>query len=189
MDASYSQRLSAFEDYERTWVVDADGLRVTLSGRRASAWAWRDLRGIRLAWAGTRLKPWRREVVFDFGPADRVSFDNGHFVGVADFEDRTPAFTTLVRAAIENARRANPAIRFELGAPGLAYGAQLLFALTALGVLAVVILALPLPFWPWTAIAKVLIVAALIPPTLNWIRRARPRGATADDLLAELDRV
>ncbi len=188
MDASYSQRLSAFEDRERTWVVDGEGLQVTRSERRASAWAWRDLRGIRLAWAATRLKPWRREVEFDFGPADKARFDNGHYVGVGDFEDRTPAFAALVRAAIENARHASPTVRFELGAPGLAYWAQLLFALAALVVMALAIIALPLPFWPWTAIAKVLIVAALIPPTLKWVRRARPRSATADDLLADLDR-
>ncbi len=188
MEASYSQRLSAFEDRERTWVVDSDGLRVTLSGRRASAWAWSDLRGVRLAWAATRLKPWRREVEFDFGPADKVRFDNAHYVGIADFEDRTAAFAELVRAAIGNARQVRPEVRFELGAPGAVYWVQLVFALAALGVLAWVLIALPLPFWPWTAIAKILIVAALIPPTLTWIRRARPRAATAEDLLADLDR-
>lgn len=188
MDASYGQRSSAFEDFERTWVVDAEGLRVTLTGRRASAWAWRDLRSIRLAWAPTRLKPWRREVAFDFGPADKVAFDNGHFAGLGDFEDRTPAFTAIVRAAIVNAREANPAVRFDLGAASATYWAQLIFAAAAFAVLAFVIIALPLPFWPWTAIAKLLIVAVLIPPTLKWIRRARPRRATAEDLFADLDR-
>lgn len=186
MDATYSQRLSALEPNERIWTVNGEGLFATLADRRASAWRWRELRGIRLAWAPTRLKPWRRVAAFDFGPDGTVAIDNGHFAGMGDFEDRSGAFAGFIRTAITNAAAVNPSMRCDLGAPGLSYLALLLFAVASLGALAAALVALPLPFWPWTAIVKLLIVVALVPAVVTWARRTRPRRSTVDDLLAEL---
>lgn len=187
MGPSFSHRLSAFEAAERTWRADDDALRLILEDGSAVAWPWSGLNEVRLTYAATALKPWRRKVWFRFDQGGTVSFDNGHFVSVGVFEDRSPAFRAIVAAAVERGEAAGR-VRYVLGTPPAMYWAQTLGAGLALMLLAFVVWTIPVSEWPEPVWAKFAVVFGLAPAAAVWMVLSRPRRTSKDGLLEALDR-
>jgi len=183
---TFRRRESAFEDGERELIAAADGLTERRPGRYGRNLAWDRVASVRVSPAGTRLKPWRWTASIRFEGGEAVAFDNGHFLGVGRFEDRSTEFSAFIREAVARTEAARPQAAFFLGGEPGAYLVQVLIGLSGLALAAAAVILLPLGAWPPVLIAKAVLLALLVWPTLNWIGAARPRKTTAEGLLAEL---
>ncbi|PWR22540.1 hypothetical protein [Zavarzinia aquatilis] len=86
---------------------------------------FRDIRAIRLRFDPTRVDPDRWSCALD-GPArTRVVIFSTSYKGLADFEDRGPAFWRFVRALTDRVTQANPAVRLATGLSRLAFAVQM----------------------------------------------------------------
>ena len=186
MGPSFSQRLNAFETGERTWRADEDGLRLVHPGGSGVVWAWRDVVEMRLTYAATSLKPWRRKAWFRMADGETVAFDNGHFKDVGQFEDRSEGFKAVVREAIGRVDAARPDARWRLGTPPASYWAQVAFVAVAVAFLIWVVVLIPVSAWPGAAWDKLAVAAALVPGGCLWAYISRPRKTTASGMLEAL---
>jgi hypothetical protein len=178
----YRKRRNLFDPAESEWRAEDDALVARDARGVETRFFWRDLTGLRLAFAPSRRKRWRHVFVLTFRGRRKVEIDNGHFAGFADFEDRSASYVPFVRAALDKIGRARPDLPVELGARPLAYLLNTLFVIAAFAFLALAILLVPLPLgvWPATAIARLVVIALLFPAFLRWLKRARPRGTALD---------
>lgn len=178
---TYRKRENLFEKAEREWRVDPHALVLRTAEGNEMAYAWRDVVTVRLRYAPTRFKTWR--YVFDVAFKNGVdwSIDNVHFAGIASFEDRSAAYTPFVHAALARIKAEAPAAKVYAGATPLSYYGQSAFVLAAFALLAAVLLTLPiLDGIPGVAVVKLLIIAAMLPFLIKWLRTSYPRAIAID---------
>lgn len=178
---SYAQRRSILDPGELVWTAEPDALTCRRPDGSLARLPWREIVAVRTAYAPTRWKTWRYILALKASGGRSLIIDNSHFRGVADFEDRRASFTPFAHACIEAVAREAPNARASVGATPLAYGVQLLFALAMLALLAIVLIALPIPLGPliWLKLA---LLAAAVPVFLLWTLKSRPRRRTLDVL-------
>lgn len=178
---SYAQRRSILDSGELVWSAGPQALTCRRPDGAVAALAWSDVVGVRTAYAPTRWKTWRHLLALRATGGRTLTIDNAHFRGVGDFEDRRASFTPFAHACIEAVAAANPKARATIGATPLAYAAQLLFALSMLALLALVLIALPIPLGPliWLKLA---LLAAAAPVAVLWTVKSRPRRSRLDVL-------
>ncbi len=178
---TYRKRENFFEKGEREWRVDPHALVLRTPEGIEMAYAWCDVTTVRLRYAPTRAKTGR--YVFDVAFKNGVdwSIDNIHFAGLADFEDRSAAYTPFVHAALARIKAEAPTAKAYAGATPLSYYGQSAFVLVAFAALAAVLITLPvLDGIPGVAIVKLLIVAATLPFLIKWLRTSYPRPIMID---------
>lgn len=177
--AVLERRITLFSKAPSVTTVYEGGVRHVVPGLVPQFVSWKEVFGVRLAFAPTRYK--RNRYSFDLLDAKGVSLlavDNIHFKGLADFVERNAAFNALVRAAVQQVPAANPDARLYAGASALSYGVQGGFVLVALLVLLAILLNLVLPgaLISGSTLIKIGLIALTLPLLLKWFVKARPQG-------------
>lgn len=180
--AIYRQRRNFFEKAEWEWAATPGGLRVTDHHGQAFLTPWGSVAAVRVAYAPTRYKPWRHLLEFRLADGRKLTVDNVHFKGVADFENRSDSYTPFVRAALSELGRNSPKVRVRAGAAPVGYWVSAIFVLTVFAVLAAILLAIPIDIIPGIAWLKMGLIAVSLPVLAFWFVRARPRSATLDTI-------
>ncbi len=178
----YRRRHNALSRGEREWRVEEGGLASIGASGHVRRWAWKDFVSVRLCHAPTRFKPWRYTFEAQFKNGDKVSIDNGHYIGPGRFEDRSAGYTPFVQALLERLGEANPKLRALIGETQKRYFFLLLGALLGLCALAYVLVAVqtPLDALPFAGAVKLVLILAMLPVFWRWVARAMPRGVALD---------
>lgn len=176
---TYAKRDNAFERGEHQWRVGPDTLVWVRPDGESLTLLWRDVSGVRLAFAPTRFKPDRHLFELRTRQGRRLTIDNIHFRGIGQFESRSAAFSAFVQAALERIASQAPQASASLGAAAGAYGLQLAAMIAGLAALTLALVLLPTPLGP-LLLVKLAIIAVMIPLGLRWAVRARPRPVPLD---------
>lgn len=174
--SGYAKRESGLEARDHRWTVGAQSLVWEQPSGETLTLLWRDMTDMRITFAPTRWKPWRRLLELRARHGRRLVIDNSHYRGLGDFEDRSATFRLFVLDCIDQVARAAPTARGWIGSPPGSYVARLMFALMATAVLILVMIALPTPLGLLVAL-KLLLILASLPMVILWAIRARPRRA------------
>jgi hypothetical protein len=186
----YEKRESILERGPRRWRIEPDALVQEFPGGGRTAIRWADVTEVRLRYAPTELKIWRHMFTVR-GGGGRIEFDNGHYVGVGDFENRTGAFSAFVGEVLDEVAAKSPRAKLYRGSTPLNY---LLLAgpcLLALFFLAYVLWTLPVGVNAGGGIvaAKLALLAFMIPVGMVWAVQAWPRPGTFETLRENLPNV
>jgi hypothetical protein len=175
MTIAYRKRDNLFTSGETEWRVEDDALVRRASDGSERRIAWKDVTRARVRFYPTIAKPWLHQFRVE-GCNASVTVDNGHFAGLADFEDRSESYSPFVRAALAHIGAQAPGAQIDVGSRPLTFWATMVFVAVSLGLLAAVLILLPLPAAPpFAAIVKLAVLAygALMLP--RWIRHNWPR--------------
>lgn len=179
----YRRRASIQEKGETLWRALPDRLEYYASdGALRGVVPYDKVQKVRLAFAPGRFQQTRFLMELT-GARSQVTLTNVHFVGIGQFEDRTDSFFPLVRAVVAGVQAASPSATFQAGERPAFYLLQLAFVVAALGLLALVLIGLPLVPGNFTlsAIVKLAVIAVSLPLLLSWIMHARPRRFDPDN--------
>ncbi len=185
----YAKRENLLEQGEHQWRADPVSLVWTRPSGDSLTILWPDVTGIRAAFAPTKWKPWRHVLELGTRQGRRLLIDNGHFRGVGDFEDRSPAFTAFVLACLVQIAAQAPEAKGWLGPSPGAYLSQLA-ALGAMLVLLGTALLLPIS-QGLPALLKLLLFSVCFAAAMIWAIRSRPRptSLTAEGFFSALPKV
>ncbi|MDH4384328.1 MAG: hypothetical protein QE280_02675 [Caulobacter sp.] len=172
----YAKRESGLESGVHCWRIDPQSLVWERPNGETLTLLWRDVTDLRIAFAPTRWKPWRRLLELRARHGRRLVIDNSHYRGLGDFEDRSASFRTFALDCIDQVARAAPAARGWIGSRLGDYLARLLLAMLATALLIWVLIALPTPLG-LLVVLKLLLILASLPMLILWAIRARPRRA------------
>lgn len=176
MTIVYRKRENIFAKGETEWRVEDDALLRRAPDGAEQRIAWRDVTALRIRFYPTIAKPWLHQFRIDTRAAS-MTIDNGHFAGLADFEDRSASYSPFVRAALERIRERAPIAQVRVGSRPLAFWASMAFVTLSLVLLAAVMIVLPFPApLPVAALAKLAIIVYGIVMLPRWIRRNWPRN-------------
>lgn len=174
--AVYRQRRTLFEKAEWEWEALPDGLRVRDHSGHEILIPWREILAVRVAYGPTRFKTWRHLLELTLADRSRLTIDNAHFKGVADFEDRSATYTPFVLDVLENLKTANPGVPVRAGAATLGYWASATFVTAVFIVLGMILMIMPIPgVMVWM---KLGIIAFSLPALAAWFVKARPRAVS-----------
>ena len=174
---TYRKRENFFEAAEDVWSVEGDSLVHKRADGTVARRLLSEVTSVRLRYAPTSYKTWRyaSEIRFKAGHAWHI--DNGHFAGIADFEDRSATFVPFVREVIQLVSQHAPQARAYLGSSWTSYLLQVGFLAIAFSALAGVFLMLPIGAGiSGMVVVKLAIIAFFLPVVLKWARRALPQG-------------
>jgi hypothetical protein len=164
--AQYNVRRSILEA-ERSWSVDDTGL--TWTGPRHSGHIpFARISEIRLKWAGSRADQARYACYVTPAGGEAEIIVSTHYAGPMLFPDRRGSYVPFIRELIRRTAAANPACRFRAGPTALAYAASVAAMLFGLGLTIGIAL-------PWLIVVKLIILAALVPLAIRWLKVNRPR--------------
>jgi hypothetical protein len=179
---SYRKRENVFEKGEREWRVDPHALVLRTVEGAEMAYPWRDVTTVRLRHNPSRFNLQRHAFDVAFKNGIDWSIDNGHYAGFATFEDRTATYTPFVRAALARIAAEAPNAKVYMGSSLASYLAQV--ALVTVAFLALVAVFLTLPVFessdPWWIGLKLVLIAAMLPPFIIWVRTNYPRAIKID---------
>jgi hypothetical protein len=180
----YKRRQNAMSRGEREWRVEDDALVSRGARGDVQRTPWRAVACVRVAHAPTRLKPWRHVFELRLRDGRKIVLDNGHFVAMSNFEDRSESYTPFVRAALEKIHQANPKARALVGESPWRYAAYLVAALVGLVAAATAIMLAPTPLdaLPFAGLVKLALVLLMLPGFAYWILKAFPRGSPLDSV-------
>lgn len=164
---------------ETTWQIDGDTL-IIQSDRAPTRLRLADVTEFRLAYDPTRVALDRYRCDLRLAGGRRLTVLNKSYVSIAVFENRDATYSPFVRALAAAVHRANPACRFRVGKGTLGYVISVLFMAVVLVVLAYVLLLTAGASLGWVVIAKLAIIAVMLPFAINYIRRNRPRPFDPD---------
>lgn len=176
MTTTYAKRETVFERGEHQWRVEQQALVWTQPGGESLTVLWRDVTGLRAAFAPTKWKPWRHLIEITTRQGRHLTIDNSHFRGPGDFEDRSETFRPFALAVVERVADAAPDARGWIGASPGGYLGQLLFMVLGIGAMIFVLIALPIPL-PGIVLIKLVLIVVSLPTAVLWAIRARPRRA------------
>jgi hypothetical protein len=182
-EAEYRVRQHAFEP-ERVWRVGPAGFAWQV-GEKAGHFAFSEITSIRLSFTPTRFDSARYRCTVTRFNGWRENFASTSYAGIGSFEDRGRAYGVFVRALVDEATRANPAIRLEAGESSLRYWSSILILVAALLLLAVILLSVGFNA-TWIVIVKLMVIAFLLPIGLRWIAKNRPRSFAPDAIPADV---
>lgn len=178
MSVTYSKRESILEKGLRSWTVTDDGLEVATASGHVSHIAWSAITGLQLSFAPTQYKPWRYRAVVKVRDGGKFEIDNGHYVHIGDFEDRSADYRDMIEALIDGLAAAKPNFRVHVGAGSMSYFSQMLFVGLMFAFLAYILwITDGGGAWAWPAVVKMGIVIASLPVLVAWAVLARPRTA------------
>jgi hypothetical protein len=174
---SYRKRENFFEAGEDVWSVEGDSLVHNRADGTVDRRKLSDVVSVRLRYAPTNAKTWRYAFEIRFKAGHAWHIDNGHFVGIADFEDRSASFVPFVRDVIQLVSQHAPQARAFLGSSWTSYLLQVGFLVIAFSALAGVLLMLPIGAGiSGMVVVKLAIIAFFLPVLFKWVRRALPQG-------------
>jgi len=173
----YRRRASLTETGEVVWRAFTDRLeQYGPDGVLRMTVPYRNVQAVRLAFAPGRFQTSRFLLELQ-GTRSELVLSNMHFAGIGNFEDRSETFLPLVRTVVAGIAAANPAARFSAAERPVYYCLMLGFNAFAFGMLALLLLTLPIV--PGNISASVIIKGAVIlftlPLLFSWAVHARPR--------------
>lgn len=173
----YRRRASLTETGEVLWRAFPDRLeQYGPDGTLRMTVPYRNVQAVRLAFAPGRFQTSRFLMELQ-GTRSQLVLSNMHFAGIGNFEDRSETFLPLVRTVVTGIAAANPAARFTAGERPAYYWLMLGFNAFAFGMLALLLLTLPIV--PGNISASVIIKGVVIlftlPLLFSWAVNARPR--------------
>lgn len=174
---TYRKRENFFEAAEDVWSVEGDSLVHKRADGTVARRQLSEVASVRLRYAPTSYKTWRYAFEIRFNAGHAWHIDNGHFAGIADFEDRSATFVPFVREVIQLVSQHAPQARAFLGSSWTSYLLQVGFLVIAFSALAGVFLMLPIGAGiSGMVVVKLAIIAFFLPVVLKWARRALPQG-------------
>ena len=174
---TYRKRENFFEAAEDVWSVEGDSLVHKRADGTVARRQLSEVTSVRLRYAPTSYKTWRYAFEIRFKAGHAWHIDNGHFAGIADFEDRSATFVPFVREVIQLVSQHAPQARAYLGSSWTSYLLQVGFLVIAFSALAGVFLMLPIGAGiSGMVVVKLAIIAFFLPVVLKWVRRALPQG-------------
>lgn len=182
-EAEYRVRQHAFEQ-ERLWRVGPDGLSWDGGGKKGH-FPFSEIVSIRLNFTPTRFDFARYRCIVTRFNGWQETIASTSYAGIGSFEDRAQQYARFVRSLVAEAAKANPKIRFEAGESRFKYWGSIALLMGAFLLLALVIFSIGFNT-TWLIIAKLLVIAFLLPVCIKWIARNRPHGFAADAIPAEI---
>lgn len=180
---SYRKRDNVFEKGESEWRVEPDALVYRNPSGGEKHLPWNDVKQVRIQYAPTRMKTQRYlfEIVGKHGR--QFSIDSMHFVGIANFEERSATYTPFVRAALEKVKEQSPDAPVYLGASPASYLMQVVFVTIAFAAFAALFFIIPVfDVMSGTGWVKLAIVLLALPFFFRWLYTAYPREADLNNL-------
>lgn len=153
--------------------LSGDGVSETRKGQ-VTVIPFEAIERVRISFAPTRAKTNRYILIIE-GKGRSIQAESTHFEGVGRFADQSEEFGAFCRAFLDALARRQPDFRVQIGATAWNYMAQILVALIGLGLLAGVVVMLPIGGASWTSYAKGAIILVLLPVLGRWAIKARPR--------------
>lgn len=173
----FRRRASVTQAGETLWRAHDDRLeQLSPDGQLVLTVPYANVRRVRLAFAPGRFQQSRFLMELE-GTRSKLSLTNIHFKGVANFEDRFDTFEPLVRKIVQGVAGASPAAEFRAGEKPAYYWLMLAFNVAAFGLLALVVLALPIGLGDvsLTSLVKLGIILFCLPLLFSWALNSRPR--------------
>jgi len=178
MRISHSVRRSVLEQ-EVTWSVTPEVLERSERGKAAQPYPLADMRALRIAYDPTRVDDARHWCDVTLHSRIVLRIVSTHYRGLADFEDRGKSYAATVRTLIAALGKINPACTFDAGKPKAHYVGEILLMVAALVFLAAVLLSMGLGTSE-IIMAKLVLLAGMVPVAIAYIRKNRPRKFTPD---------
>lgn len=180
---AYRKRENVFKKGESEWRVEPDALVYRDAAGRETRLAWGDVSFVRMQYAPTRLKSERYLFQIAGKRGTKFSFDNMHFAGIADFEERSATYTPFARAVLDKVKEAAPNAAVYLGASPASYVGQVAMVAVAFAALIAVFLTIPvfdsISESSWYKFGVVLVS---LPFFVRWVYASFPRKARLDAL-------
>jgi hypothetical protein len=179
---SYRRRRGPVSRGEREWRIGDEALVMASPSGGEKRTAWKDVIGVRLYHEPLRNRPWRYAFELHTRQGGRIVIDNAHWIGGADYENRSASYTPFVRAALASIAEANPKARLLIGETQKRYFFLMLVALLAVAALALALLLIPTPLdsAPFAGLVKLGVIVLLLPVFWFGVLRSMPRGAPLD---------
>ncbi|YCM42890.1 hypothetical protein V2O64_16400 [Verrucomicrobiaceae bacterium 227] len=168
----YEARLTYF-DKICVYRILGDQLQVEEEGRLQNL-PLSDITGIRCRFFPTRFQLDRYEIIITFSTGLNLKIGNQLFRGIADFEDRSPAFRSFVIALHQARMKVAPPCRFFAGITPLSFWLSTLIISSIVILLVALILIFPSSF-SGVILVKLAIFIVMIPIAINWFRKNKPR--------------
>jgi hypothetical protein len=178
MRISHSVRRSVLEQ-EVTWSVTPEVLERSEQGKATMAYPLADVLSVRIAYDPTRVDDARHWCDITLQSKAVLRIVSTHYRGIADFEDRGKTYAAMTRALIAALGKINPACTFDAGKPKAHYIGEILLMVAALLFLAVVLFNLGFGTSE-IVMAKLVLLGAMVPVAIAYIRKNRPRIFTPD---------
>ena len=166
-------RISVLET-EKTWSLRGDTLWVGSGDYPPLPVPLASLAKVRLVFSPTRVQRNRYQCHLFNANGKCGAFQNEHYKGVLDFEDRSGSYRELTTALVKRTAAVNPQCEFVTGTSWWSW-------LLQTGFLAAMLLLLAAVFFfmgsatTWSVVVKLLIIAFFIPTAWSWIAKNKPR--------------
>jgi hypothetical protein len=175
----YTVRRHAFEK-ERTWSIEPSGL-AWKSADASGYIGFGEIASLRLEWAATRADR-SRYACHVTGPAGGFeTIVSTTYAGPMNFPDQADAYVPFIRELVRRVAQENPGCRFEAGATSFRWLTSIAAMTLGLIFLGMVLLAIGLPL-TGLIVAKLALLAILVPIAISWIGKNRPRRFVPPDI-------
>ena len=171
--AEHVCRVSVLES-EKRWTLQGDVLWVAAGEYPAMPIPLASLKEVRLSFAPTRVQRNRYQCHLYNASGRCGVFQNEHYRGVMDFEDRSASYNGLARLLVSRTASTNPSCRFTTGISWWSWLLQLGF-LTGMLLLLIVVFITMGSAVTGLVVLKLLILLFYIPTAGAWIVKNKPR--------------
>ena len=169
---SYETRLTLFEKV-RTFTIDGAKIRIEEEGRTTDI-LLSDIVDVRCRYHPTRFQLNRFECLLQAKDGIKIKIGNLFYLGVADFEDRSPDYRKFVVALHVALAKLSPNCAFHSGITQTSLYFIAAFLIGSMLTLAFLILFLGASF-PGMAVVKLIILILLIPISIKWFYKNKPK--------------
>ncbi len=175
----YEARITLF-DKVSIYRIDATSLRIN-SEQGEQVIPLTDIAQVRCQFFPTRVQRNRYETLLTLRSGAPIKITNQFYKGVADFEDRSTAYSGFIRALHHRLAEQNPHCVYNAGTTPAKFW---LYAIFLVGILLLLIgLGIVLLFTiPPVAIVKFIIILFYIPTCWRWFKRNKPRTYDPRDI-------
>lgn len=177
-EARFSCRMSLLEK-ERVWSIGPDGQLACEEEGSVSRIPLQRIVEIRLTYEPMEYQSERYRCRLRSADAGTLVFQSTHFAGLANFEDRGPAYRSFVKSLIARTARVNPGCVFIGGCSMLKWRIYLV-VLSAIFLGLTVVLVVLWAYIGWLVLVKLLLIAIATPALLRWFKRNRPAAFAPD---------
>lgn len=173
LTVEHACRISVLEP-EKRWSLKGDVLWVASGEYPAMPIPLASLKEVRLLFSPTRMQRNRYQCHLYNASGRCGAFQNEHFRGMMDFEDRSASYNALVRLLASRAASVNPRCRFTTGTSWWSWLLQAGFLTSVLVLLVFVFITMGSAV-TGLVVVKLLIVLFYIPTAGSWIVKNKPR--------------
>lgn len=166
-------RISVLEA-EKTWSLRGDTLWVGSGDYPPLPIPLASLKEVRLVFSPTRVQTNRYQCHLFNAKGRCGAFQNEHYRGLLDFEDRSKSYRELVTLLVKRTAAVNPTCRFSTGTSWWSWFLQTAFLIGMFLLLAVVLYTMGSAAGGMVVV-KLLIVAFYVPIAWSWIAKNKPR--------------